>query len=318
VSFLLRLFGLLLLALPVALAQEATPSPSTAELEAIGRMIEKGERAAAEERLRSAARRFESVRALVLLARLQSERQDLAAAVESLEQARRIAPNSEEVLAKLAKALRASGEVLPAIEVLDGLTRLCPTVAEYSHAMGTALMQVGDTAAAVESLTQAARLEPDNVPTQIALGMALNARGRYPEARPHLLRAMSLAPESVDAVAALAEAEDGLGELEAAEAHAERALARDSAHPRANLVMGMVRLEQGRYPGARDALLKAVAEGPDSAKAQYQLSQVYARLGDAAGSQKHLELYRRRMRETEERVEEVRRVTGFSPSGMEP
>ena len=64
----------------------------------------------------------------------------------------------------------------------------------------------------------------------------------------------------------------------------ERALAKSSEQATANLVMGMVRMKQGRYEEARDALTKAVSASPDSPKAHYQLSLAYARLGDEASS----------------------------------
>jgi tetratricopeptide (TPR) repeat protein len=301
-----------------ATAQDAPGGSTTAELEAIGTMISRGERAEAEQRLRSLTERVDSVRALLLLARLRSEREDVAGALGSLERARELAPNSEEVLSALAATLLAGGETLRAIEVLDALARLCPTVGEYHHRRGVALMRAGDTAAAVEALREAARLAPSHAPILADLGVALNARGQYPESRPILVQALSLAPEDAEAVAALAEAEAGMGELESAEAHAQRVLARQSEHARANMVLGMVRLKQDRYPEALEALLKAVEHRPDCAKAQYQLSLVYARLNDDANSRKHLELYRRRMKQVEDEVEQVRRVTGFSPSGMQP
>lgn len=301
-----------------ATARDVPGGSTTAELEAIGTMISRGERAAAEERLRSLSEQVDSVRALLLLARLRSEREDVAGALGSLERARELAPNSEEVLSALAATLLEGGETLRCIEVLDALARLCPTVAEYHHRRGVALMRAGDTAAAVEALREAARLEPSEAPILVDLGIALNARGQYPESKPHLVEALSLAPEDAEAVAALAEAEAGMGELEAAEAHAQRVLAREGAHARANLVLGMVRLEQDQYPEAREALLKAVERRPDWAKAQYQLSRVCARVNDEACAQEHLELYRQRTKQVEERVEEVRRVTGFSPSGMQP
>jgi tetratricopeptide (TPR) repeat protein len=310
----------LLVALPPAVAQDEGPRSSTAELEAIGKLIETGDRAVAEQRLRSVARRFESVRALLLLARLQADRHDLDAAASSLEKARALAPNSEEVLSATAQTLLAAGQTLHAIEVLDALTRLCPTVALYQRLLGTALAQVGDARTATASLDEALRLAPNEVPSLVALGIALNARGHYSEARPHLLRAQSLAPDDVDTSAALAEAEAGLGHLEAAEAAAQRALGQDAAHPRANLAMGIVRLQQERYEEARDALLKAVAadSDPTSAEAHHQLSLAYAALNDEPHAREQEDIYREQMEERQKVVDEARRRIGVSPDETRP
>ena len=104
-------------------------------------------------------------------------------------------------------------------------------------------------------------------------------------------RSIELQPESVEAVAALAEAEAGLGNFDEAAAHAQRALERAPASATANLVMGLMQMEQRNYADARDALLKAVAGDPESPKVTYQLSLVYARLGDDASAQRYLEMY---------------------------
>jgi len=259
-----------------------------------------------------------SVKALLDLARRQTAQKNLAGALESLRRARAVAPNSEEVLSAYAEASLAARATLPAIEVLDALTRLCPTVAQYHYRQGVVLLGEGDAEAAVDSLKRAEALEPDQPPTLIALGTALNGRELYAEAKPLLVRALSLVPEDVAAVAALAEAEAGLGELAEAEAHAQRALASVSGHPIANLALGQVRMRQGRYEEARDALLKAAAAEPAALTAHDELSRAYAGLNDQAGAQKQLELYRQQTKERDERVKQVRSLTGYPTGGMPP
>jgi len=353
---LLRLFlGLLLMITSPVLAQTATPPAAAPDIKAIQRRARRylaenrekdavialrraaaigplerdlalklasveqaaGNEDLAERQLRSVVERFKSAQALMQLARLQSRQRDPAGALGSLARARALAPNSEDVLSASAQVSLAVRAPVPAILALEPLTRMCPTVAQYPYLLGVALMQAGDMLAAVEPLRQAERLEPGRVLTLVALGLALNGRKLYGEAKPHLLRGLELEPDNVEAVAALAEAEDGLGEVREAEAHAERALARAPAHATANLVMGMVRMKQERYAEARDAFDRAVAADPASPKSHYQLSLAYARLGDDAGAQEQVELYRRKLREIEERVNQLRTATGLSgESGM--
>ena len=278
-----------------------------------------GHPALAERQLRSAAERFESVEALLQLARLQSSRKDAVGALESLRRARALAPNAEDVLSASAQLSLAVRAPVPAILALEPLTRMCPTVAQYPYLLGVALMQAGDMLAAVEPLQKAERLEPGRALTLVALGLALNGRKMYGEAKTALVHALQIEPDNVEAVAALAEAEDGLGELADAEAHAQRALTAASGHPTANLVMGLIRMKQERYAEARDALERAVAGDPKSPKAHYQLSLAYARLGDEASARQHVELYQRRLAEIEERVKQLRTATGLSGGeGMRP
>jgi tetratricopeptide (TPR) repeat protein len=296
-------------------AAETAPLARDLALKLAGAEQAAGHPALAERQLRSAADRFESVEALLQLARLQSSRKDAAGALESLRRARALAPNSEDVLSASAQVALAVRAPVPAILALEPLTRMCPTVAQYSYLLGVALMQAGDMPAAVEPLQQAERLEPDRALTLVALGLALNGRKLYADAKPALLHALQLEPDNVEAVAALAEAEDGLGELADAEAHAQRALAAAGGHATANLVMGLVRMKQERYAEARDALERAVAGDPGSPKAHYQLSLAYARLGDEVSARKHVELYQRKLAEIEERVNQLRTATGLSGGG---
>jgi tetratricopeptide (TPR) repeat protein len=85
--------------------------------------------------------------------------------------------------------------------------------------------------------------------------------------------------------------------------YAARALA--ERRPTANLVLGLVRMKQERYAEAREALERAVAGDPGSPKAHYQLSLACARLGDEAGARKHVELYQAKLKEIEERVNQI-------------
>ena len=317
---LLAAVGALLLAAPVAAQTKAPPSPAERNraLEAAAKEEAAGRVAEAARQLRAVADRFHSVKALLQLARLQKGLGDVAEALESLRQARAIAPNSEEVLSAYAEASLAAHSTLPAIVALDALTRIYPTVAQYHYQKGIALLREGDTAAAVDALKEAVRLEPSNALALIALGTALDRRESYADAKTHLLRALSLAPDNMEAVAALAAAEEGLGERDAAETHAKRVLAQPNPPVLAHVVIGMVRMKQDRCDEARDALLAAVAADPASANAHHQLSLAYACLKDPAASGKHLEAYQKEIKDREDRVRRVRMVTGFSEGATAP
>jgi tetratricopeptide (TPR) repeat protein len=260
----------------------------------------------AAEILRVAAERYQSVQALVELARLQSRAGDVTAAVESMSKARTIAPNSEEVLSAYAQLSLAAKAPLPAVVTLQSLARVYPTVAQYHYLLGVGLMAVGDMPSAVDSLNEADRLEPDRALTQLALGLALNNRKMFAEAKKALSHSLELQADSPDAIAALAEAEIGLGDYDAAASHAQQAIDRAPANATANFSIAMVLMRRGEYAAARDALLKTAAQDPDSPKVAYQLSLVYARLGDEATAQRYVERYQENLRTVEKRVGALR------------
>jgi cytochrome c-type biogenesis protein CcmH/NrfG len=252
----------------------------------------------------------ESVRALMQLARTQIQQGNQSAALDSLRKARTLAPNSEEVLSAFAQVALNARAITPAVLTLESLVRMCPDVAPYQHMLGVALMHAGDMPAALDALRHAETLEPNRPSTLLALGAVLNARNQYADAQTVLSRALDLEPENLEVAAALAEAEEAQGDAPAAEARARRVLDKSPAHSGALLVMGMVRLKQERYADARDTLEKSIAANPGSPKAHYQISLAYARLGDDVNAKKHQELYKQRLRETEERLRELRAQTG--------
>jgi len=268
-----------------------------------------GRRAEAKRLYKEAADRFQSVEALMQLARLQSGDGDAPGAMASLQAARVLAPNSEEVLSALAQFALGARLPVPAAGALEALTRMCPDVAQYHYLLGVALMTAGDMVRATGALQAADRIEPGRALTLAALGLALNSRKQFAEAKAALARSLELAPDSPPTIGALAEAEASLGELEAAERDARRALAASPEEATAHLVIGIVRFEQQRYPEARDAFVKAAAADPRSAKADYQLSLVYARLGDSAAAERSLESYRRKLAQVDENIKAMRAAT---------
>jgi tetratricopeptide (TPR) repeat protein len=247
-----------------------------------------------------------SVQSLMQLARQQSSAGQTTLALDTLRRARDLAPNSEEVLSAYARTALAARSPVPAIDVLEPLTRMCADVADYHYLLGVALLQAGDPVSATDPLRAAERLEPHRALTSIALGLVYNERKLFTEAKPFLLRGLELQPDSLEAVAALAEAEEGLDNLDAAETHARKVLALASTNAPAQIVLGTVFMKRGRFAEARDALVAAVSADPGLQKAHYQLSLVYARLGDEASSKKHVELYQRALREREERLKALR------------
>jgi tetratricopeptide (TPR) repeat protein len=296
---------------PLRQAQAKQQAPPRAiALQRAKQELAAGRRVEAKRLLSDAADRFRSVQALLLLSRLQSEDGDAAGALDSLRTARRLAPNSEEVLSAFAQMSLAAGAPVPAVVTLDALKRMSPSVVQYHYLLGVALMRVGDRLNAVSALQAAEQLEPNRALTLLALGIAHNSLQQYAEAKRVLARAVELDPETPDAVAALAEAEHGLGELDAASKHAQQVLARVPQHATANLVAGLVAMDRSQYAEARAALEQTVQTDPLLFKAQYQLSLACGRLGDEAAASRYLEQYRQTLRGVQKMIDELRMATG--------
>ncbi|MCA1563137.1 MAG: hypothetical protein LC804_23720 [Acidobacteria bacterium] len=115
---------------------EARVAERDRALEQAAAALRAGRRDEAKQVLASAAERFDSVNALLQLARLQSGEGDAAGAVSTLGRARALAPNAEEVLGAIAQVSLAARAPVPAIIALEALTRVFPTVAQHHYLLG--------------------------------------------------------------------------------------------------------------------------------------------------------------------------------------
>ena len=276
------------------------PADRKATLQLAQSELAAGRRTEAKRLLAAAADRFGSVEALLQLSRLQSEDGDAAGALDSLRKARAAAPNSEECSAHRASV---AGRGRP------GARNPRPRFADaHLSNRGTTSLPArgrvdarGRHASGGRGAARAERLEPNRPLTLLALGIALNAGQLYADAKPFLTRSVALEPEDVNVVAALAEAEQGLGELDAAAAHAQRALSKAPNHATANLVTGLIAMDQARYPEARAALERAVAADPQSPRAHYQLSLACAGWGTRRPRRRRMKKYKETLRNLEGR-----------------
>jgi tetratricopeptide (TPR) repeat protein len=312
--------ALLLMGARPSPAQTGAGSPKAARVPDRGVLLKQasdaqqaGDNAQAMRLFQLAADRYQSVRAYLELARLQSRSKETSAALATLTKAREIAPNSEDVLSAYAQLALASKQPMPAVLTLMPLARMYPSVAQYPYLLGVGLMAIGDMPAAVDALEAANRLEPDRALTLLALGLSLNNRKLFAEATTALVRSLELQPDSSEATAALAEAEAGSGDFDSAMRHARQVLERSPSNATANLVVGLVALERRSYAEARDALVNANTADPDSPKVLYQLSLAFARLGDDASARRYLDLYQEKLRSVEERIKALRTGGTLTP-----
>lgn len=234
--------------------------------------------------------RKRSAAALLQLAMI-AERGQPKFQITLLDQAMELAPNSEAVLAAHARTHVRGKLWAPALRSLEPLAGIFPENAEYAHLHGQVLLRLGQMTDAVEALQRAVALDPQLPGAALDLGNAMNQEKRFADAQPHLTALLERDPENLDVQAALAETEEGLGELEAARQRAVRVLASRPDHATAHLVLGMVHMKSRRFDEARDALQAAVNADPGLAKAHYQLSLAYARLGKRGMARNALAIY---------------------------
>ena len=271
---------------------------------------------AGEAQLISLAERFDSVRAMLELARSLARRGEAQRAIGALRHALDVAPNSEALLSAYGRLCVEHQAPVAALAPLEALTRMHPAVAEYFYLLGIANLQLAESDDAVAALERSLELDPQQILPLIALGLSFKDQKRYAESKEVLLRGLRLVPEHSDTLAALAEVEEGLGEIEEAERHVARSLELRRDNADALYVLGRIRMAQGRYEEARDALLRSVEIDSRKRRAHYVLSLAYARLGDRQSSRHHQELYRKATKDAEDLLIKMRSDAGLGVSGM--
>jgi tetratricopeptide (TPR) repeat protein len=127
-------------------------------------------------------------------------------AIEPLEAAVAIEPDSAASRASLGMALAQTGDLARARPHFEAAARLAPAEPEHQINLGAALLQGGDYAGAARALEEAARRAPAAPDVHHNLGSAYLALGRYADAVRAFEDALRLRPNDTQTQAALATA----------------------------------------------------------------------------------------------------------------
>ena len=235
-------------------------------------------------------------------------------AVGFLEKARQLGPDNVEATAALALAYFSQSRYAEALPVLESWRRLASLDPRIANMHGMALLRTGAPGKAVAVLRQAVRDSRNDPKPSLLLVEALNAAerpeealqvsaealrsfpdiaqvalanaqqlarlGRYSDAVRVFGRAAELAPGESDPLLGLAEAQQKQGEYQASLATYQRVLALDKANVTACLGAARNLVFLKRLPEARELLEAAVNGNAGDSRLHYELSTVYAKLGE--------------------------------------
>jgi tetratricopeptide (TPR) repeat protein len=195
-----------------------------------------------------------------------------------------IDPASPEAHNDFGVLLYRAGDVDPAIPQFSEATKLKPQEAAYHENLGRAYRKKGMVKEAEEELTEAARLSPGSAALWSAVGHLRFEQKNVDEARAAFVSALEAEPGNEEAASGLAAALAEAGKLAEAEAALVRALETSSASAVLWNDLGVVRLRRGDFPGAVEALHKALSldTPPDAAKANLDRAEQLLALDRAA------------------------------------
>ncbi len=133
---------------------------------------------------------------------------------------------------------------------------------------------------ALDVADEAARRFPALPQAHLAKAQQLARVGRYAEAGPEFARTLEGAPSQMDAILGLGEVQQKAGEYLASLQTYQRALTLDATNPTAALGAARDLVQLQRAAEARQLLEASIGAHPENSQLHFELSRVYARLGE--------------------------------------
>jgi putative PEP-CTERM system TPR-repeat lipoprotein len=227
-----------------------------------------------------------------LLGAVNLAKKDDAAAIASFEHALAVDPGYSPAALNLAKIALSKGDAAGARARLKKLLERDPVDVAALSALAQMSVTERDYAAAKDYLERARSAHADALVPRIALARLALATNDPELARITSGEVLALDAGNADALALHAQALIVLGNAGSAEPDVNRlnaVVAKPGASARLLVAVASLQRQLGQLDRARDNLLRAVNESPNSADALVALIQVDAARGDAAGATAHLD-----------------------------
>lgn len=235
-----------------------------------------------------------SVKLFFVQALFEEARGNSAAALESLKQARLLAPDSPEILSQFVISAMRAKQTRTAVEAARILAQSKPDEPEYLYLLGAASLQNGSIAEAQRNLQRLLEIRPADSRGCLALGLTLSAQSDQLEnARKQLLHCIEIDAGNVEAKYQLGLSYKTQGETVKAVRYLEETVKQTPDYAPALRDLGAVYLQSGAEQKARVVLEKAVALAPEDADTHFQLSRLYNLIGESALAKKHLEMFQK-------------------------
>ncbi len=247
--------------------------------------------------LQELARNPESIATLRELAGTALKLNDTEDAWKYMVQARRLAPNSPELLYEYAQVSLKNRLATEAAVAMRKAVLLDPDRPEYQLALGNALMESPmESGDALPFFERYVKMKPEDPQGHGALGWAYYSQKDYPNARREIEESLRLQPDQVIGYYQLGAIAFDSGDNARALELLTKAVALEPGYADAHLTLGMAYSRDGQYDRARESFETVVRLKPEEPRAHYQLSQIYRRLGDTDRAAREAQLYQEAMK----------------------
>ena len=211
------------------------------------------------------------VRALIDLANINLINSNLRAAGTYFDRVLQSEPSNGEALVGRASVYRYNRESREAERLLNRAVALYPEWARPYHERARLYKGAGYYSDALEDLQTAVNLEPDNYWVLVDFGQTLMELNRLQEALVHLDRAIDVSPDDFIAYVYSAAIKDALGDYAGAERDYARLGRLKPDYYFAFEALGVIRMRNKNWAGARDAFLEAYTKAPRDESYSYAI-----------------------------------------------
>ena len=247
----------------------------------------------AETVLRSAATAYpDSAPVHGALGRLLFNGQNYKDAVQELNLAEQLAPDSREYNMLLAAALLGSKRYGVALNFLHIVQPRFEQYPEFHYSLGLAYYNLAQFTKAKDEFEEALRLDPNLDRAQFLLANCVASEGDFSKAADILRRLIGTHPKNVIYWTTLGDVLRQAGPENRPEAlrACHRALALKPGDPHTQFVLATILLDAGDFAGARQLLERLEKLSPNELEAHVALARVYARMGHPELARKEKEI----------------------------
>jgi predicted Zn-dependent protease len=256
----------------------------------------------------------ESVSALRALAGIALKQGDTEKAWHHMAQARKLAPDSPEVLYEFGQVSVVNNLIAEAVAVFRLLLIMEPDNPRFILGLGNALMDNASYADAETHLARYVAMLPSEPVGRVTYGIALLANKKNEAAAEQLQTAIRLSPDLAEPYYHLGMIAFNANDDQQAERLFFETLKRDEHHGLAQLVLGRVYMRARKNEEAVEWLERAAQTRPSDPNVFFQLSRAYALAGRRDRAQEVLKIYNQLSVEKDKRDSESRRYRYTNPS----
>lgn len=215
---------------------------------------------------------------------------DMNAALEDLVRAQKVEPDHQRVLLDLGILEDEMTLDMDAVSTLEHLVALKPVDPNAFYALARVDMSLGRLEAAQEEMQSYLKARPLDASAHYGLGRIYLQGLQFDKAELEFQKSIDIQPKQSEAYYQLGQVDLNQNRLEESIALFKKALERNPEHGGALVGIGTAYFKLKQYDKADEWLVRATQAAPEYQPGHYYLGLTLARLGDAAGSRRELDV----------------------------